>query len=35
MQISITILDGNQNLIGYDHDISLFFFMSRSRLSLE
>jgi hypothetical protein len=32
IKIIITIFDWNQNLIGYD--ISLFFFMSRSRLSL-
>jgi hypothetical protein len=33
LQIIITIFNCNQNLIGYD--ISLFFFMSQSRLSLE
>jgi hypothetical protein len=33
IQIIITIFDGNQNLIGYDHNISLFFFESLTSFS--
>ena len=33
IQIIMTIFDWNQNLIGYDHDISLFFFESITSFS--